>query len=166
MSDRKLASYFTTVERVTPNTRLQVWCLTDAAPQWLRDAVYAAHYDGKDLPNDWIYSEVRDVCLAIDDEQFDANEDYRQDHGQIHEYADAAVDIYTRGLYQWQADMCQTDTYAYAEERLADMGSDDAKGEKRVAMLQYCAIEYIAETVVNAWAESLDADDDQEENDE
>lgn len=72
--------------------------------------------------------------------------------------------MYTKALYQWQADMCHTDTYAYAEERLEDMGSASAKGEQRVAALEYCAIEYIAETILAAWQEHvIDAADESEE---
>lgn len=144
----KLAPFFT-----TENPR-KVWILVDDAPEWLKDAVREAHQG--DMPNDWIYSEIRDVCQAIDDGDLGLDDCGDPDHDKIHEYADGAVDIYTKGLYQWQADMCLTDTYSYAEEQLSEFGGEASTGEKRISALQYCAIEAIAVTVLNAWREALD----------
>jgi hypothetical protein len=147
MSDRKLASYFT-----NENPR-KVWCLVDDAPEWLKDAVHAAHND--DMPNDWIYEECRAICDAIDCNDNDLAECGEDDHN-LHEYADGRVDIYTKVLYQWQADMCHTDCYSYAETALADSGSETATGEKRVQILQYEVIRAIAACILNAWREDAD----------
>lgn len=151
----KLGLFFT-----NDNDR-KVWSLTDERPEWLYDAVHAAHSNGSDLPNDWIYSVVRDVCRAIDDDELSADLADSDDDGRLHEWVDGQVDIYTKALYQWQADMCQTSLYSEAEERLSDMGSEGTTGEKRVAALQYNAIESIAQTVLSAANENADEGEDE-----
>ncbi len=109
-------------------------------------------------PNDWIYETCRDVCVAIDaDDLPDPQED---EQGLFHEWVDSQVEIYTRKLYQWQADMCQTDVYADAESRLADMGMEGTNGEKRVSALQYCAIELIAQAIWEAVREHAEEEED------
>jgi hypothetical protein len=113
--------------------------LKDDAPEWLSDAVRDAHQGT--LPNDWIYAECLAAVEAFDFGDFD--EDY------IHEHADGRVDVYTRELYQWAADMCLTDTWANAEAEAAEMGLVE-ETEKRLAVIQYCAIRYIAEAMLNA----------------
>jgi len=135
--------------------------LTDDRPQWLYDAVHEAH--GKDLPNDWIYAECEAACDAIDDGSIDVEARYYQDA--ISEHTDGRVDIYTRDLYQWSADMCHSYTWSYAEEEAKDLGSADVDTEKRIAMIQYCAIQSIVDTIVEAWKEAKEesADDDTEE---
>lgn len=150
----KLGSFFT-----NDNPR-KVWSLTDDRPQWLQDAVYAAHSNGADAPNDWIYSVCRDVCREIDDETLTADLADEDDSGRIHEWVDGQVD-YTQALYQWQADMCLTDCYANAESSLNDLGMSKATGEQRVAALQYQAIEAITQTILSAANDNPNDDDDE-----
>lgn len=118
--------------------------LKDDRPEWLQDAVYAAHQGT--MPNDWIYAE----CLATA-EAFDAGE--LSDEDNVHEFADARVDVYTKALYQWATDMCLTDTWANAESEASDLG-EVPDTEKRIATIQFCAIRAIAETMRAACAEA------------
>jgi len=151
MSTPKLVTYFT-----NDNER-KVWCLVPDSPQWLHDAVYAAHQG--DGPNDWIYEECRAACNFIDHDL----DGYADAHDAVAEYSDGRVDIYTKDLYQWQADFCCTTTYAAAEDSLSDIGSDSDKAEKRVQILQYCAIEYIAQTMISAHTAALAEEEDEDE---
>jgi len=155
---RRLSSYF---KKVTRDSGESFYTLTDDRPDYLDDAVQAAHSHGKDLPNDWIYGECASACYAIDDEIF--NVKYPEDA--VHEYADSQVDIYTRDVFQWAADMCHSYTYAYAEEEASDLGVDVKEGTVKVLqMIQYCAIRTIVQTILDAWREAEEeADEDNEE---
>lgn len=115
----------------------KVWTLTDEAPEWLQDAVYEAHQGT--LPCDWIYEE----CKAA----FDAE---LEDEDAVHEHADSRVDIYTKNLAQWYADMCLTSTYGYAEDEAKDMGCADGDINRQLMAIQYCAIRFIASTIMQA----------------
>lgn len=136
----ELRSYFET--RTRDNGESFV-CLLDSAPEWLRDAVHDAH--NGDGPHDWIYCECRDACEAIDHGDL-------TDDDSVHQYADGRVDMYTRDLYQWAADMCLSDTYSHAQSSADDCG-DTSTDEKRISVLQYSAIESIARTVLDACLE-------------
>lgn len=116
--------------------------LSDDAPEWLKDAVQEAH--AGTFPNDWIYAECASAYEAIKDGAI-------TDEDSIHEYADGQVDVYTKDLYQWGADMCLTDLYSQAEDEANDLGDDEVgETEKRFAMIQYCAIAFIARTMLEA----------------
>jgi hypothetical protein len=127
--------------------------LKDGRPEWLYEAVYEAH--GGTLPDDWVFAECRAACDAIDD-------GYLVDEDSVHEHADGRVDVYTRRLYQWSADMCLTDTYSEAEAEARDLCEASADTDKRIATIQYCAIRSIASRMLQA---SRDAEDDEDEGD-
>lgn len=129
----KLADYWT-----NDNPR-GCWCLKDDAPQWLLDAVRDACRGDF---NDWLWDECRAACLAIDDGALTPDE--------THSHADSQVDIYTQDLFAWAADMCLTSTWSEAEEQAEDFGVMTAK----LQAIQYYAIDYIANVIVNAWKES------------
>lgn len=130
------------------------YTLRDNRPQWLYDAVHAAHVS--DAPNDWIWEECYRAVQAIDEGTI-ADED------DLHEYADGRVDIYTRDLFQWVADMCLSDTFANAESNLDDMGERPSDMVKQISILQYCAIENIARTMLDAIRENEDEGDEDQE---
>jgi len=135
-----LGNYFT---RKNPR---KVVALKAHAPQWLRDAIREAH--GDMLPNDWVYEACRDASLAIDDGAL-------TDSDSVHQYADGAVDIYTRDLAEWYRDMCHSDIYANAECEADDCGSsDNGNVDARLRVIQYFAIARIAQTVLGAWEAS------------
>jgi hypothetical protein len=116
--------------------------LKDDRPEWLQDAVREAHQT--DLPNDWIYGECKAAVEAFDEGSL-------TDEDSIHEYADGRVDIYTKDVYQWAADMCLSSTFSYAEEEAEGMGVDLKGGVvKLLQTVQYCAISTIARTMLEA----------------
>ena len=109
--------------------------LSDDAPDWLRDAVYKSH--DSDMPNDWIYSE----CAAAYDAAIEGTDP--SDH------ADSQVDVYTREIFQWAADMCLSSTYSDAESEADELGGEGTIAE-RITRIQFCAIRRIAEIIGSA----------------
>lgn len=151
---RKVSDYFVAKKR--DNGESYVSLHVDR-PEWLQDAVYTAH--GGDMPNDWIYDECRATCDAIDDGSIDIEGREDAINDAIHDHADSRVEIYTKPLFQWAADMCLSDTFSEAESDLKDMGGDETTDMvKRLMALQYCAIRRIAETMVQAVKENSEAD--------
>jgi hypothetical protein len=146
-----LLQYFRSIKRDSGET---VWCLTEDRPEWLQDAVRDAH--GTDLPNDWIYGACRDACSAIEDGSL-------SDDDSVHEWADSQVDVYTRDLFQWSADMCQTDAWSEAESEASDIGSADTDMEKRIMVLQCLAYAAIARRMLSAVEDNSDDDTDESE---
>lgn len=122
--------------------------LADDRPDWLQDAVRAAHQGT--LPNDWIYAECRAAVEAFDDNGGDIDEDA------AHEYVDGRVEVMTKELFQWAADFCLTDTWASAEEEAADAGLPEMM-DSRIAAVQYAAVRHIAETMFEACREHAGA---------
>ncbi len=136
----KLASFFT---KITANDGSERTICTDDAPEWLTEAIEDAHQG--DLPNDWIYDECRAACEAIDEGSL-------TDDDSVHEHADCRVEIYTKPLFQWAADMCLSSTYSHAEEEANDIIDHNADGDtvKRFTAIQYCAIATIARVILSA----------------
>lgn len=142
----KLGDFF---KRDTRHDGTKFVTLADNRPDWLHDAVYEAHQS--DLPNDWIYAECEAACDAIDDGSL-------TDEDSLHSHADCRVDVYTRDLYQWAADMCLSDTFAAAESDAEDIGDPPNETEKRLAQLQYYAIARIARIMLEAAEENQPED--------
>ena len=149
----KLASFFESAKR-TSNGETFV-TLKDNCPDWLQDAVHEAH--AGDMPNDWIYATCRAVCEALDEVEDCQIEDWLANDA--HEFVDGQVDIYTRDLYTWAADMFGMSVYANAQES-ADDGGDESQDEKRLAVLQYYAIDAITQTIAQAVIEAEGEEDD------
>lgn len=141
LTAKPLASHFVTKKRGRGPKAPFFVSLRDSAPAWLRDAIYDAHMG--DGPRDWIYFECEAACLAIDDGALASDDD-------LHEYADGQVDIYTADRFAWAAEICLSDTMAHAEEALKDMGGHTGTLADQLGALQYCAIENIARTMLDA----------------
>ena len=134
------ASHFTTGTRESGKTYTK---LTDDAPAWLKEAVQEAHHGT--LPNDWVYAECRAAVEAVDSGALDVED---EDDDDVHNHADAQVDVYTQELFQWAADFCLTDTFSAAEEEAENMGyGKDDDVSKRLAAIQYAALRHIADTM-------------------
>lgn len=118
--------------------------LADDAPAWLEDAVREAHQG--DLPNDWVYAECRAAAEAFDAGDLAAVED---NDDCVHDHADARVEVYTRELYQWAADLCLTDTFAAAKGEATDVGLPEDP-EDQLKAIQYAAIRHVADVVRQA----------------
>lgn len=135
----KLASHFVTKKRGRgPKAASFVTLRVTDSP--MREAVYSAH--NGDMPNDWIYVQCLAACEAIDAGDIPLA-DAEGTADAVHEYADRSVDIYTRDIYQWAADMCQSATFANAETEAEDRGDLPLATEDRFKLLQCCAIEAI-----------------------
>lgn len=116
--------------------------MTDDAPEWLVTAVHEAH--GSDLPNDWIYAECQAIAYAIDDGSVQSEDD-------LHMHADGRVEVYTQPLFQWMADMCHSDTYALAQDEVADSGDPSPDMVKQASAIQYYAVRRIATVIWEAY---------------
>lgn len=136
----KLGDWF---ETRTRDDGKQFCMLKDGHPEWLKDAVYAAHDDS--LPDDWIYAECRAACDAIDEGSL-------KDEDSLHGHADGRVDVYTKERFQWAADFSLTTLYAHAEEEAKEIGMStaDVPIADRIAVMQYCAIYQIASLMLAA----------------
>jgi hypothetical protein len=148
MNTGKLCRYFVPKQRVGGET---FYTLADDRPQWLNDAVRDAH--DNDFPCDWVYEVCYHACYAIDDGSLTV------DSGS-HEFADNEVDVYTRDLYRWAADMCLRSSYTEAEENARDMGAfDNPEGVHTIlSTIQYCCIAKIADCIVHMWNDNCTVD--------
>ncbi|HYX21402.1 MAG TPA: hypothetical protein VFA98_11215 [Thermoanaerobaculia bacterium] len=135
--------------------------LKDDAPGWLRDAVYEAHRGA--LPNDWIYAQCLGACEAIDDGVFTPGPDIEDDLEGFDGYVDSSVDVYTKDRFQWATDMCHTDLFAEAEERATELCTDAMPMVDRLGAVQFAAIEIIAQAMLDAICDYLDAQPKEEE---
>jgi hypothetical protein len=138
------AAHFETKTRESGET---FTVLADGRPDWLQEAVREAHQGT--LPNDWIYAECLAAVEAFDEGSLVGEDD------DVHEHTDGRVDVYTKGLYQWAADFCLTDTWASAEQEACDMGLPEETA-KRIACIQYAAIRHIADVVRAACVEAAE----------
>ena len=138
-----LGSFF---ESRTRDSRETYYALKDGAPSWLQEAIHEAHQG--DLPSDWVYETCYATCVAIDDEALDENG--------THEFADSQVDFYTRDRFQWAAEMCHSHAYAAAEEQQREMGETDTPIEERLGVIQFFAIETIAQIILAAHERNLE----------
>ena len=90
------------------------WCLTDRADQddlidWLRDL----HDD--ELPNDWRYETIVNICDTLMDEDDLSNADPNELAVGI---ANNLTDIYNHSLFQWYADI--PSRVDYIEEAISE----------------------------------------------
>lgn len=96
------------------------YCLADASPKWMCDAVRLAH-DGE-LPNDERYSLIRDAAIAISDQHFSDSEDAHQ------AVCEMAQDLcpYNAELLQWFAN--RTARLSDCDEAAAELGHGEMLG--------------------------------------
>ena len=112
---------------------------------WLHEAIREAH-DGM-LPNDWVYDLCHSVACRIDEDRFDED--------MIHEFADGEVDVYNNARFAWAAEFCNTNIYEEATDRAKDMGTETTDPTELIAVVQYCAIERIAQVIMSAADENV-----------
>jgi hypothetical protein len=142
-----LARWFETRTRANGEAFVTI---KDDAPEWLRGAVRDAH--AGDLPSDWIYAECQAACEAID-------EGTLSDEDDLHQHADDRVEIYTKALFAWAADMSGTTTWASAEEEAEEVGSNTGGCEERIRAIQFFAIKSIASSMLEAVAANTDKEE-------
>jgi len=116
-------------------------CLKDDAPQWMTDAVHAAH--GSMLPDDWAYG----ACEAIADRLADCEPESWDD--EAHEACDAMVDVYNGRLLHWVAS--HLDRMGYCDEALEEGLCDASRGLSGILMAgQYRELEGIWQALASA----------------
>lgn len=137
-----MAEYF---ERATRDDGTRYTRLRDDRPEWLQDAVYAAH-DGE-LPNDWRYEQCKYIAGTIDDGNDDAMD-----------IADALTDTYTHDLLTWVSG--DLNRVGYVDEALYEMGNPDGL-EQLIRAGQFQCLTVMAQTMINAWNEHANDETDE-----
>lgn len=140
----ELTSYF---QRKTRDDGSTFVTLTDDAPEWLRDAVYAAH-DGE-MPNDWRYS----MCESIVDALADYGYPTDDDAGEWGEIADSHVEVYNHQLAQWLADNVEREQYVSAWHD--DYGSQYDEIWSSLRGAQYVALSQMVAILADAITENM-----------
>lgn len=97
--------------------------LRDAAPEWVRELVYAAH--GEMLPDDWRYATI-DAAV-----QYIAETD-EPDAG---EFADTAVDTYNADRLKWLASSLER--AGYCDQAADELGLTAGSIMERIGWGQY-----------------------------
>jgi len=94
------------------------YCLKDGRPDWMQDALRAAHDGGDMMPNDWSYSLAHDMAQHIAESlEYDAGED-RADI--IWQGADSLVPAYNGPRLDWLSS--HLSRLAFVEEAIEDAG--------------------------------------------
>lgn len=143
---KQLADAFT-VDTRNDGTRFHK--LRDGSPQWMTDAIHAAH--GDILPLDWIYEHCHHVADKM-------NEYEPEQWGDsVSEWADSLVDVYHVDRARWLA--LRVDFFDLVDEAVAESshGTQGISGD--IAQGQYKLLEQIAWAMVNAVNEQAEAAD-------
>lgn len=130
--------------------------LKDGSPQWMTDAIHAAHdaLAGGRMPDDWVYDACRGIASDLDDlEPADAQSALDE----MHEIADSQVDVYTSALTKWLAS--HSDNIALCDEACEELGSDDTDTIKRISLGQYHAYELIGAALIGVFETESDERD-------
>lgn len=93
------------------------YCLKDGSPEWMTDAIRAAHDDANMLPDDWRYAAIREAANSIEDA--DETDDFED---ASREFADS-VDSYNADLLAWCAS--NLSRMAYCDEAMEEFGKPD-----------------------------------------
>lgn len=145
---KKLGDYF---ERRANDEGKTTVHLVDGAPEWLHNAIMEAHHGS--FPDDWVYQECEAACGAYDDGYL--TED------RLHEHVDSRVEIYTKKLAQWAADLCLTSLFSEAEDCADDLGTG-GKLADYLQRVQYCAIELIVSTMLREIQANYNEDEEED----
>jgi len=120
------------------------YTLTDDAPEWLRDAVMAAH--GEESPNDWRY----DMCDSIADRIDDIGDALTDDDA--HEIADGLVDIWNAGRTAWLAGDLSRATYV--DDAVSECIGDGSSIIDMIGVGQYLCLRDMASVLIAAQLEN------------
>jgi hypothetical protein len=85
--------------------------LADGSPEWMTDAVHAAH--GDMMPDDWRYACIRGLCSSIAD-----SSDPEDERGEI---VDGEVDVYNAALVAWLGSNLWRG--AYCDDAMQELGA-------------------------------------------
>jgi hypothetical protein len=133
--------------------------LNKDAPQWMTDALYAAHDNGEFLPNDWIY----DTAHTIASNMADADPDSWDD--QVGEWADGCADVYNADRTAWLASHLRF--ASYVDEAVSDLGHSEQGVFGDIGMGQYQLASQIAHSLIQAVRDEAErVEDEADESDE
>lgn len=126
--------------------------LKKGAPEWVREAVYAAHAaTGDRAPDDWVYGLCESAADMI--EGHSAEDDA---YAAVFEWADSQCDVYTGQLFAWMsADACNRQLCDEAVEHFGGQGNQwsAAQVEKFIQAGQCYGASRVAEVLIEAVAE-------------
>lgn len=135
------ALLFEALERRTRPDGTQFYALKDGSPDWLPEAVHAAH--GDMMPDDWRYATIRNLCSALSEDRDDL-EDARS------EIVDGEVDVSTASLTAWLASSVHR--LAYCDQAAEEFGKPEDMS-KALMLGQYAEIDETFGLLVEALAE-------------
>lgn len=125
--------------------------LADDRPEWLQDAVMAAHDD--EMPNDWRYNLCALLVAALDEiTEYRDDVDGFRDHAVETIDADNYTDVYTDDLIGWMNSARTT----YADQVIADYGANPGTTLADVLIAaQHRCIEGMVSVLADAYAENV-----------
>lgn len=140
---------FEKVKRKEPAEQRSIVTLKDGSPEWIKDAVYAAH-DGGILPDDWTYEIAREAFRFLS--ECDDIEDRRS------EFADN-VDVYSSALSAWLENYPRA--RSCCREATEELGApSDGDVDKLLQLGQYVARGYIFDAVSQACEDQSEESED------
>lgn len=148
---KQLADAFTTDTRSDETT---FYKLREGSPQWMTDAIHAAH--GDILPMDWIYehcNHIANMMTEYEAEQWDDS---------VLEWCDGLVDVYNADRARWLA--LHLDFAGFVDEAVEEYGHSDQGVMGDIGMGQHKLLEQIAYALLEAVREQ--AEDLEDEGDE
>lgn len=133
--------------------------LKDGSPQWMTDAIHAAHdaIDGR-LPNDWIYEACESIASTMDGYGADDADGMRDNE---HEICDGLVDVYNSARLAWLAD--HLGNADLCDEACRDLGSPNADTFDRIGLGQFLAYTRVFGALCDAFTErgeEIESEDD------
>ena len=122
----------------------EFWRFTDEARQSVDDlATFVSELHDEELPNDWRYETIVDICEAI--AEYDADTEWSD---AAHEIADSLVSVFTFQLTEWIADYGSR--LSYCDQVLEDgLISADASMYDRLIVGQYECIKQMVNSIMH-----------------
>ena len=136
-----LRSAFTLAQREDSS---EFWRFTDEARQSVDDlATFVYELHDEELPNDWRYQKIVEICEAIT--EYDGDTEWSD---ASHEIADGLVSIYNAELAAWIAENGSRLSYC---DQVREMGCimADASMSKRLAVGQYECIKQMVDKIMS-----------------
>jgi len=122
----------------------EFWRFTDEARQSVDDlATFVHELHDEELPNDWRYEKIVEICEAI--AEYDADTEWSD---AAHEITDGLVSVFTFELTEWIADYGSR--LSYCDQVLEDgLISADARMYDRLIVGQYECIKQMVDMIMS-----------------
>jgi hypothetical protein len=152
---RALADAF---ERKTRDNGESFYCLKDGRPDWMQDALHAAHDGGDMMPNDWSYQLASRMADHIAESlEYDSDKD-RADI--ISEGADALVPCYNGERLAWLAS--HLSRAGFVDQAMQDYGTPSEGG---IMAMIGCGIHAELEMIGHALFDAIESEADDDSDD-